>query len=149
MTEYPAFARPLEIRWSDQDLMGHVNNARVLTLIEEARVMWLRSLNGWDRDVNPTVVVRTEINYRRPVHYGPELVIELGIGHVGGTSYTVTFRGIQENAVVFDGLNVLVGVDPENLTPRTLGGQERELLGRYGTFDPEDPTNLSAAPVSH
>ncbi|WP_129657061.1 acyl-CoA thioesterase [Rothia uropygialis] len=149
MTEYPAFARPLEIRWSDQDLMGHVNNARVLTLIEEARVMWLRSLNGWDRDVNPTVVVRTEINYRRPVHYGPELVIELGIGHVGSTSYTVTFRGIQEDAVVFDGLNILVGVDPENLAPRILSGQERELLGRYGTFDPENPTDLSVAPVSH
>lgn len=148
MTEYPAFAQPLEIRWSDQDLMGHVNNARVLTLVEESRILWLRSLNGWDREVNPTVVVRTEINYRRPVHYGPELVIELGVGHVGRTSYTITFRGIQDDAVVFDGLNVLVGVDPENLTPRALHDVERQVLGKYGTFDPENPTDLSAAPVT-
>ena len=149
MTEYPAYAEPLEIRWSDQDLMGHVNNARVLTLVEEARIMWLQSIDHWSREVNPTVVVRTEINYRSPVHYGPELVIELGVGHVGSTSYTITFRGIQDDAVVFDGLNVLVGVDPENLRPRKLHDQERDLLGRYGTFDPERPTDLSAEPVTH
>ncbi|WP_051687752.1 MULTISPECIES: acyl-CoA thioesterase [Micrococcales] len=148
MTEYPAFAQPVEIRWSDQDLMGHVNNARILTLVEESRILWLRSLNGWDRDINPTVVVRTEINYRKPVMYGPELVIELGVGRIGGSSYGITFRGIQEEAVVFDGVNVLVGVDPVKLTPRQLSESELGILNRFGTFDPEAPTDLTAEPVS-
>lgn len=148
MTEYPAFSQPVEIRWSDQDLMGHVNNARILTLVEESRILWLRSLNGWDREINPTVVVRTEINYRKPVMYGPELVIELGVGKIGGSSYGITFRGIQEDAAVFDGVNVLVGVDPHKLTPRQLSETELDILRRFGTFDPEAPTDLTAEPVS-
>jgi len=148
VTEYPAFAEPVDIRWSDQDLMGHVNNARILTLVEESRILWLRSLNGWVREINPTVVARTEINYRKPVLYGPELVIELGVGRIGSSSYSITFRGVQEESVVFDGVNVLVGVDPEKLAPRQLSATEVEILERFGTFDPEHPTDLSLPPVS-
>lgn len=33
-----AFQTPITIRWSDQDINGHVNNARALTLVEEARI---------------------------------------------------------------------------------------------------------------
>ena len=28
----------MQLRWSDQDALGHVNNARVITLMEEARI---------------------------------------------------------------------------------------------------------------
>ena len=34
----------LQLRWSDEDRYGHVNNARLLTLAEEARV---RALAAW------------------------------------------------------------------------------------------------------
>ncbi|WP_374700315.1 acyl-CoA thioesterase [Arthrobacter sp. JCM 19049] len=28
----------IQLRWSDEDKLGHVNNARIVTLMEEARV---------------------------------------------------------------------------------------------------------------
>src|SRR5699024_2674281 len=31
----------MPVRWSDQDLYRHVNHARMITLIEEARIPWL------------------------------------------------------------------------------------------------------------
>lgn len=38
----PARPEPYEcdlpVRWSDQDVNGHVNNARVVTLLEELRI---------------------------------------------------------------------------------------------------------------
>ncbi|MBE8527790.1 acyl-CoA thioesterase [Amycolatopsis sp. H6(2020)] len=143
MAEYPAYVCTPEVRWSDQDLLGHVNNARVITLIEEARIQWLR--DAWDRtDVRdrPTLVARMELNYRRPVVYGPQLSVELGVGRVGRSSYTITCRGIQDGRVAFDGLTVMVMVDAETGEPTALSERERELLGRYGSFDPEDPTRL-------
>src|SRR5699024_11188521 len=54
----------------------------------------------------PKLVARVELNYRTPVLYGPELKVQLGIGRVGGSSFSITCRGIQDDTVVFDGLNV-------------------------------------------
>src|SRR5699024_1295251 len=42
-----AFRCELQLRWSDQDLLGHVNNARTVTLAEEARV---RADTAWFDD---------------------------------------------------------------------------------------------------
>lgn len=36
-----AFTAAMPVRWSDQDLYHHVNHARMITLIEEARIPWL------------------------------------------------------------------------------------------------------------
>lgn len=35
------FTTAIPVRWSDQDLYRHVNHARMITLIEEARIPWL------------------------------------------------------------------------------------------------------------
>lgn len=143
MSTYPAFTSTPDVRWSDQDMLGHVNNAKVITLVEEARIQWLQA--AWGRsDLRqaPTLVARMELNYRYPVYYGKELRIELGVGHVGRSSYTITCRGIQEGRVCFDGLNVMVMVDPETGQPVALSDAEREELSQYGSFDPEHPTQL-------
>ncbi|WP_129656704.1 acyl-CoA thioesterase [Rothia halotolerans] len=143
MPAYPGFVATPEIRWSDQDLMGHVNNARILTLTEDARIQWMLSLAERAESIRPTLVARTEINYRAPVHYGSRLRIELGIGRVGTTSFSITFRGLQNDVVLFDGLNVMVLVDEETGGTRKLTDEQRELLGGFGSFDPERPTELA------
>ena len=35
------YTTAMPVRWSDQDLYHHVNHARMITLIEEARIPWL------------------------------------------------------------------------------------------------------------
>ena len=144
MPAYPGFVATPEIRWSDQDLMGHVNTARILTLTEDARIQWMLSLSERAESIRPTLVARTEINYRSPVHYGRRLRIELGIGRVGTTSFSITFRGLQDDVVLFDGLNVMVLIDEETGGTRKLTDDQRELLGGFGSFDPERPTELAA-----
>src|SRR5690606_6671130 len=37
------FTITVPIRWSDLDLNGHVNHARIATLLEESRLAWRRS----------------------------------------------------------------------------------------------------------
>jgi len=76
----------IRIRGYHEDRFGHVNNARYLELLEEARWAHLEE-RGIDaaflkaQGVFP-VVVRLTISYRRPASVGDELVIETRV--VGG-----------------------------------------------------------------
>ena len=38
------FRRPVALRWSDLDAFNHVNNARYLTFIEQARIEWFDTI---------------------------------------------------------------------------------------------------------
>ena len=70
------------LRWSDLDAYGHVNNARFLTLYEEARVALIfvgAKEAGFDSFEEGVVVSRHEIDYLRPIDYGDPVRIELWI----------------------------------------------------------------------
>src|SRR5699024_10302087 len=62
-----------EVRWSDQDLLGHVNNARMITLIEECRVRWMHEIRAGHITGGGLLVARQTIDYLVPVMYGPAL----------------------------------------------------------------------------
>lgn len=68
----------LQLRWSDQDALGHVNNARIVTLMEEARIRWTREDGRTGRFEFGTVVASIQIDYKRPLYYQPEMVIRMG-----------------------------------------------------------------------
>ena len=40
------FSHPIEVRFSDLDAMGHVNNALVVSYMEQARFQWWRTFLG-------------------------------------------------------------------------------------------------------
>ena len=40
-TERVGFHAAVEVRWSDMDVYQHINHARMVTLLEEARIPWL------------------------------------------------------------------------------------------------------------
>ena len=66
------FVYEFPLRWSDMDVFGHVNNARFLTLYEEARVALMfrgareHGLTSLEQGV---VISRHEVDYLRPVDY--------------------------------------------------------------------------------
>ncbi|SLM88785.1 acyl-CoA thioesterase [Brevibacterium yomogidense] len=148
MTVFPAFVATPQIRWSDLDLLGHVNNARIVTLIEQARIDWLNTMRDREAIAAPKLVARVELNYRTPVLYGPELQVQLGIGRVGGSSFSITCRGIQDDTVVFDGLNVMVILDHETQRPTRIPDIDREFLSQFGTFDPAHVMDVTAKPLA-
>ncbi|KAF0964967.1 hypothetical protein MLGJGCBP_01839 [Rhodococcus sp. T7] len=52
MTLSEGFHAEVEVRWSDMDVFQHINHARMVTLLEEARIPWLFE------DDRPTVTLR-------------------------------------------------------------------------------------------
>jgi Predicted thioesterase len=120
----------LQLRWSDQDALGHVNNARIVTLMEEARIRWTREDGNTGRFENGTVVASINIDYLRPLYYQPEILIRMGISRVGNKSFTVRGIGYQEGQPVFDSTTVMVSLAQDGKSSRVLNEVERDWLGK-------------------
>ncbi|MGO4297480.1 acyl-CoA thioesterase [Glutamicibacter sp. MCAF14] len=119
----------LQLRWSDQDALGHVNNARIVTLMEEARIRWTREDGNTGRFEFGTVVASIQIDYLRPMYYQPEMVIRMGISRIGNKSFTVRGIGYQNGQPVFDSTTVMVPLAGDGVSSRSLNELERDWLG--------------------
>src|SRR5262249_46839569 len=83
------------VRWSDLDAFGHVNNARFLTLFEEVRValMFVGARDAGLTSFESGIVVhRHEIDYVRPVDYGPMVRIEMWVSDLRASRFTVSYE---------------------------------------------------------
>lgn len=63
------------MRFSDFDVLGHLNNAVYSTYIELARVHFVQDILGLDLTQITGVVSNFNIDYKRPVKYGTPIVI--------------------------------------------------------------------------
>ncbi len=78
-SEHKILARiPISVRWRDMDSMGHVNNAKYISYLEEARVRWMLGVDGVSMtDRIAPVVAATNVNYRLPIVWPNDIVVEL------------------------------------------------------------------------
>jgi len=81
------FTTEIKIRGYHLDVYGHVNNARWLELLEEARWRWLDEsvdLAAWDAAGLGIAVLSVAIRYRRPARVHDLVAIRCWMTHVGG-----------------------------------------------------------------
>lgn len=110
----PTVRTAVALRWSDLDLLGHVNNARVLTLLEEAGFAFHDTLREGHPEVLPDggrVVARWEVDYVRPVLRGADLEVTTTRLSLGRSSYRLGYIGEQDGIVAVKAVSVLVRVD--------------------------------------
>lgn len=130
---YVAMVRP---RWSDMDAFGHVNHARMVTLLEEARVPLLfgeASRQGLAEFAKGMVVVKLAVHYRAPIVVdGQDIRVEVSLRDLKFASATLDYKvhsgpTPQDNvAVVAD--TVLAPYDVATGRPRRFTDEEREFL---------------------
>jgi len=143
---------PTPLRWSDLDAYGHVNNARMLSLLEEARIQafWVSSDTPEHAvgastaviDATPgastiTLIARQEIEYTAPIPYQRQpLDIELWIGYMGGASLDVCYEvyspvGVEPRALYTRAVTTIVLVDTATERPRRIDDRERAAWEPY------------------
>ena len=128
------YTTAVHVRWSDQDVFGHVNNARLLTLLEDARIRFLTQVaaaDGYPEFAAPKLVASQSINYRRPVHFGPELLVDVSVARIGSKSYTLGYLGRQDGVVVLDALTVMVPLTEAGGSARVLTDGEKTYLEKF------------------
>lgn len=80
-----------------------MGNDRFLTLMQEARLQWLKSLGYKDeKEIEPPVgiiVADAAIQFKAEVFHGEIITIELGIDTIGGSSFDLYYRLINQQGV--------------------------------------------------
>jgi acyl-CoA thioester hydrolase len=103
----------IQVRFSDCDIMGHVNNAVYLSYFEMARMHYLHFMVGdkWDWKEKGIILVKNEVTYLKPVllHDKPE--VEVFAGKIGRTSFEMSYELTVNNKVYATGLSKLVCFD--------------------------------------
>ena len=109
------FRTELAVRWRDLDAFNHVNNAMYLRYLEEARLRWLLTLEGPWMDANVAPVVASAlVNFRRPIAWPEDVVVELYVDRVGSSSFHLGHRilSAKDTSVLYcDGHVVMVWFD--------------------------------------
>lgn len=148
MTDGKRYVYHCTLRWSDLDAYGHVNNARFLTLYEEARVALMFSGGrawGVSSFADGVVIRRHEVDYLRPVDYAmgrataeeaPMVRIEMWIPEIRVSSFTVAYELFDGEVLASRARSVLVPFDLEQQRPRRITDAERAFLLPYTIADP-------------
>jgi len=125
----------IKVRGYHLDLYRHVNNARYLEFLEEARWSFLESrsnLEALEKSSHAFAVVNININYRRAAYLGEVLQITTAIKAIGARSCVmhqlVTLQGTA--TVIADADVTFVLVDTRTEKAALLEGELRETLER-------------------
>jgi len=113
------------------DVYGHLDNARILTLYEEARValMFLtareRGITSFEQSI---VISRHEVDYLRPVDYADPVRIELWVEELRTSRFTIGYELFDADQVASRARSVCVPFDLAAGRPRRLSDAERDFL---------------------
>jgi acyl-CoA thioester hydrolase len=88
----------VEVRLSDTDAMGHVNNARYLTYVEIARVAYYERVIGQPLPLGyhgaeeGMILAEVTMTYRAQAYFGEILTVETRVDRIGNTSFAMSHR---------------------------------------------------------
>ncbi|HSF82643.1 MAG TPA: thioesterase family protein [Anaerolineales bacterium] len=94
MPEY-RFYQPIEIRYGDLDPQGHLNNAKYLTFMEQARINYVKHLGLWNGgsflEIG-IILAEIGITFRAPVLFGQPVRVGARVTRLGNKSMTMDYR---------------------------------------------------------
>ena len=132
------------VRWRDLDAYGHVNNATLFTLLEEARIaaFWkpqpgtetnrpMGIVDAGSGGDTLTLIAGHAIDYRAPIpHYPEPLDVQIWVSHLGAASAEIAYEvwspvGHGSRILHTVARSSIVFLDAESQRPRRLNDAER------------------------
>lgn len=111
---------PVQIRFSDVDQFGHMNNSVYFSLYDLAKTTYLRDVMGgvepnWENVA--MVVANVNANFFAPVFFNDQLVIQTTTVHLGHKSFTLFQRAVNvaKQEVKCECKTVMVGYNMRTL----------------------------------
>ncbi|MBV2209329.1 MAG: acyl-CoA thioesterase [Thermomonas sp.] len=116
------FRTPVALRWSDLDAFNHVNNARYMTFLEQARIEWFETIDEpWITETAAPVVASATLNFKRPIEYPARVFVELFTEKLGNSSVVIGHRIVAEDGTLHcDGNVTAVWVERRSGKPTPL-----------------------------
>ena len=133
------FVAQVPMRWTDQDAYRHVNHAKAVTLLEEARVSMVfaaAAAEGVEGFGAGLLVVALHVDYRRQIPWRSDgLRVVMGVDEVRAASFRISYEmhdGPGEaDPVAITAHTDMAIYDLSAQRPRRLLAEERAFLGRW------------------
>ncbi len=124
------YTTEIEVRFSDIDAYGHVNNAVYFTYLETARVKFFKEhLEHLMLEGVLFLIVKAECEYKKPIGLSDTVLITIGVENIGNSSFTLTYKVHDQNSQIFAlGKTVVVSFDAKNQKPIKIPEKFLELL---------------------
>lgn len=126
------FDTPLELRWRDQDALGHVNNVTYFRYFEEARVHLFAQLDRASSRQRVWLLAHASCDFLKPLLYPERIVVGLRLARLGRTSLELdaAIRSAVSGLVYARGRNIVVGADVQTGRPIAWDAADRALLAQ-------------------
>ena len=124
------------VRWDDIDALGHVNNAKYLTYIQEARFQWSfyeLKTSGEAPTLAEMVVARNEIDYLVPIYEGGCYYdVNLWVESISNSSFVLGYEVVSKEGVVHAKVkSVQVAFSMADKKSRPLNDAEIVFINKY------------------
>lgn len=123
----------MALRWGDMDAYGHANNTVYFRFFEEARIIWLASLElGDTEDPTGPVIIKTSATFLKELTHPANVVIETYADKAGNTSLETyhLLKDSETGAVYAEGYAKIVWMDRTTRKSTSLPDTLRALAAR-------------------
>ena len=120
----------IQVRFSDLDTMGHVNNAVYLSYFEYARIHYFRHLLGidWDWNENGILLVKNIVEYKKPLLLNDQPEIYIYLAAIGTKSFEFSYELKVNDEIYTTGSSVMVSFDSKKGRTTEISPEMRAAL---------------------
>lgn len=131
MTDFK-FSIPIQPRYADFDMLGHLNNATYITYYEVARLHYFYEL-GWTLKDVSNVVAHLDIDFLVAIIPTSEVVCSIKTISLGGKSFQMQYElTSSDGSICYSRAHsVQVCIDKNNSKAIQIPDNIRELLAKF------------------
>jgi acyl-CoA thioester hydrolase len=135
------FYHPIEIRYGDLDPQGHVNNAKYLTYMEQARISYIRHLNLWEGGSFlkiGIILADVQVTFLAPILFGQAVRVGARVTRLGNKSMTMGYEieDHQSSQIQATGSSVLVAYDYDTEMTIPIPEHWRRTISEFEQIEP-------------
>lgn len=132
------YKMPITVRFADLDVLGHLNNAKYLTYVEQVRIKYVRDVCSWQGQWHTLgmILARTEIDYKLPIAFDDAVMAYVRVSRLGGKSFDMSYiltrqREVEGEKIAAEVKTVMVSYDYERDTTIEIPSNWREQIMAY------------------
>ena len=102
LPEHFPFSVQIPIRITDLNYGGHVGNDTILSLVHEARMMFLKSYGYTEMQMEGVGMIMSDagIEFKSELFYGDVLTASVAIGNISGVGFDLFYKLEKESKLV-------------------------------------------------
>lgn len=129
---------PIQLRFKDGDIMGHVNNANHLTYIELARIKYFEDVVGSDASWSHQqgiILAHVSIDYKQPLFVRDQVFVYTRCSKLGKKSLELSWVIVREEKgaeeTIAQGFVVLVCYDYTENKPTEVPEAQKKKIEEF------------------